>query len=100
MPTDVYGMAAGGLAPVLAGRMPLMLAAESDCKEASELMHRYGGDRLQTDVEGMNCLCIALAFGAAEVAASLRSAARQLRNVSRLAPVASTPDGHFKLPHL
>ncbi|MBN3730978.1 hypothetical protein [Burkholderia sp. Tr-20390] len=58
------------------GRTPLMLAAESDCKEAFELMYRFGGEPLQCDAMGMNCLNIAIAFGSANVAASVRAASQ------------------------
>ncbi|RQR29514.1 ankyrin repeat domain-containing protein [Burkholderia sp. Bp9143] len=56
-----------------AGRTPLMLAAESDCKKSLDLMLRYGGDPLQSDANGKSCLCIAL--GSKEVVASLCSVA-------------------------
>jgi hypothetical protein len=59
-----------------AGRTPLMLAVENDCKEAFELMHRFGGDPLQCDGEGVNCLRMALAFASADVLASVRAASQ------------------------
>lgn len=55
------------------GRTPLMLAVESDCREAFELMHRFGGEPLQRDAQGMNCLSIAIAFGSVDVSASMRA---------------------------
>ncbi|HDR9487186.1 TPA: hypothetical protein QDC20_008069 [Burkholderia aenigmatica] len=58
------------------GRTPLMLAAESDCKEAFDLMHRFGGDPLLRDAQGMNCLSIAVAFGSVDVSASVRAASQ------------------------
>lgn len=44
------------------GRTPLMLAAESDLPEVFELMMRHGGDPLQPDAAGQNCLQIAVSF--------------------------------------
>ncbi|MFM0742081.1 ankyrin repeat domain-containing protein [Paraburkholderia xenovorans] len=58
------------------GRTPLMLAVENDCTEAFELMHRFGGDPLQCDAEGMNCLRMALTFASADVLATVRAASR------------------------
>ncbi len=54
------------------GRTPLMLAAESNAKQAFDLMLRHGGDPHQADADGMTCLSIALAFGAADVIDSMR----------------------------
>jgi ankyrin repeat protein len=44
------------------GRTPLMLAAESDLPELFDLMIRNGGEPVQPDAMGQNCLQIAQAF--------------------------------------
>ncbi|MEW6315815.1 MAG: ankyrin repeat domain-containing protein, partial [Pseudomonadota bacterium] len=43
------------------GRTPLMLAAESDLPEVFDLMVRHGGEPMQPDASGQNCMHIALA---------------------------------------
>jgi ankyrin repeat protein len=49
------------------GRTPLMLAAESDLPELFDLMIRNGGEPLQPDAMGQNCLQIAKAFRARKI---------------------------------
>lgn len=44
------------------GRTPLMLAAESDLPEVFDLMMQHGGDPLQPDAAGQNCMQIASSF--------------------------------------
>lgn len=58
----------------VAGRTPMMLAAESDLPEVLHLMMVHGGEPRQPDAQGQNCLQIADAFGARRAAAYLRSA--------------------------
>lgn len=58
----------------VAGRTPMMLAAESDLPEVLHLMMEHGGEPRQPDAQGQNCLQIADSFGARRAAAYLRSA--------------------------
>ncbi len=55
------------------GRTPLMLAAEENDLEAFNLMLRHGGDPLQCDAEGMDCLRIAMGFGSRRIVERLRA---------------------------
>jgi ankyrin repeat protein len=55
------------------GRTPIMLAAEDNSGWAFDLMLRHNGDPFQTDVAGMNCLKIAMAFRSAEVVSCMRN---------------------------
>lgn len=52
--------------PRPAGRQ-LCWQPKSHSDQSFNLLLRYGGDPFHTDAEGMNCLSIATAFGAAEV---------------------------------
>ncbi|CAJ0893703.1 ankyrin repeat domain-containing protein [Ralstonia flatus] len=56
------------------GRTPLMLAAESDLPEAFDLMVRHGGEPMQPDAAGQNCMRIALAFGSGRVVRYIKTA--------------------------
>jgi hypothetical protein len=51
----------------VAGRTPLMLAAESDLPALFSLMLDHGGDPLRPDSVGQNCAQIARSFGATRV---------------------------------
>lgn len=55
------------------GRTPLMLAAENDSGTAFDLMIRYGGNPLQRDADGLDCVKIAMGFSSAEVVGYMRS---------------------------
>lgn len=58
------------------GRTPLMLAAESDLPEVFDLMMRHGGDPLQPDAAGQNCMQIAASFRSWTVVNYLQRRAR------------------------
>lgn len=51
----------------VAGRTPLMLAAESDLPELFDLMIRHGGDPLQPDADRQDCWRLAMSFGSRRV---------------------------------
>jgi hypothetical protein len=60
----------------VAGRTPLMLAAEFDIPAVFELMVEHRGDPLKPDAEGKNCFQIAMAFRSQHVLACLRRRTR------------------------
>jgi ankyrin repeat protein len=60
----------------VAGRTPLMLAAETDIPGLFELLVEHGGDPLKPDARGQNSFQIATAFQSHRVLMWLRRSAR------------------------